>query len=489
MTVEKRLRDFHSSNGTCLDPIPDDTEVSERFVSEILKEPEGKPITLANISPSLASELEGPVFSYDPDEDLRSPEKEWPFGPTSSLGTVWPFIFVSSDYQDPGQSRSGRYFVCGVVAMFHAEPRKHALELPELTAAFGVLEDLLGFLPPGSSTSPLVASKFQFMLKSALPFGAPVETSAEVLSKIETTAMTVNDAMILDRTSAMSAQRLPAWKPFPLFHTNPHTLLKLHIVESVSFEVMNGELRLLTVVGRVFCDTDLPGSPEVVIPIDAALKPTAVLHDCAKFASDSSSERLKISCVPLSTPFELLSFSLPQTHPFPLDLSFRLFQISPQQFKFTLSAKLRIQFSQFSIVFCVNEGIKISNLPHLQQSTRTKAEVVNNSHIAWIFRNPSTFSPDGETLDGVVETDRPLAAGEEIAGSALVQFRIADAYFSKLRVVKESVSIFPSASKTQVTVSNETVSAGGCFVLNSATDVPSQTAVDLNDCVDLPQAA
>lgn len=491
-TAEKRLEKFHKLSATELAPIPDDGAIADHIKSCILTEQEGNPICLPNMSDSLTSEMAGNAFAYSAERDCCSLEKEWPLGPTSSIGPVWPFIFVSSDYESAPPAQGGRYLICAVVALFHNQPRMHALELPELTAAFGVLEHLMDFLPPPGAVSPsaVVVSRVQYLLKSALPFGSPVEMSVDVLNQLESTSMAINDAAILEQTPAMSAQRLPGWKPFPLYHTNLNACLKLRVIELVSFEVMNGDLRRLSVSGRIFCDTDLPGSPEVIIPVDAPTRPSVSLHDCAKFATDSPrDERIKISCIPLSHAFELCSFSLSQSSLFPLDLSFRLFQISPQHFKFSLTAKLRIQFSQFSVLFSVNDRLRISQLPSLQQSARTKTDVTNQTHVLWTFKNPGTFSADGESIDGVIETDRPLAAGEEISRSAAIQFRIADNYFSRLKIDKESISVFPTVSKAYASASYETVSSGGCSLLNSATDNAPPALIDFTDCIDLPQEA
>jgi hypothetical protein len=488
-TVEMRYKAFRDRGGSSCTTLPSDEIVSNEFSSCILGRRSSGPLILDGLTPSLAPELEGRVFQSEDDSQFNKREKEWPLGPTLTIGGCWPFIFVSTDL-----NAGAKFWICGLVAILRSPVERPLIELPEVTAAYGVLEDIKSFLPTTSNPDKQSIARFMFLLKSALPFGSPICTTLDILTQTETISLTANDALLSNQTStgARASLRVPAWKPFPLLSGGGSSAhLKLHLVESVSFEVLDGEVRMCSVSGKLFCANDIHGIPEIIIPIHVDLPHQVLtLHDCAKFATSSSSSNediQKISFVPPNENFTLCSFVLAsplKTAPFPIDLSFSLLQVAPTQFKFTLTAKLRVLFAQFSIAFCVNETLQIANLNNLSVSPRCKAEVHNETHVMWTFRNPSTYS-DGEVLSGVIETQRPLSSGEEISRFAIVSFRITNDHFSNIKILKEGITFFPTNSKISSNISYETVSTGGCVILNSALDNGPSVSIpiDLTDCL------
>jgi hypothetical protein len=490
-TVEARLEIESRGKGVELDRLPLNEEVLSMFSSCILNPEDTKKLEIANMSASLASEIKEVAYRAELESERGIIEKDWPLGPVGRLGSIWPFIFASSDGTYEAVSKSPRLFIGGVVGVFGMSNDSTLLNLPEITAGFNVLNDLLQFLPPAGQVPPTGAmvSRFMYLLKTALPFGSPVETSLDILTQLDTAELNQSDMSILSQTTGSRASnRLPSWKPFPLQSASLSSGLKLHVVESIAFEVMDGDVRSCTVKGRVMCDCDLPGAPEIVLPID--VQTVLSLHDCAKLTNTSQTNEdiSRISFMPPNGQFTLATFSLykPTDPAFPMDLSFSLRQVSPTQFQFTCSAKLRVLFSHLSIVFCVSEQVPIANIADLVVSPRCRVDVTNNCFVVWTFKNPSTYS-DGEMVSGIIETQRPLHAGEQITESAEVVFRISDDYFSKLKFFKENISFFPNVNKVNIQLSQETVSSGGCFILNSVIDGGrlDSLPMDFGDCINM----
>jgi hypothetical protein len=436
------------------------------------------------------------VFFYDKEQEDLIEEKEWPLGPTSAIGSVWPFVFLSTDgnYDAFPNMHSDRYFVCGVVAVYTTERRRPLIELPEVTAAYGVLEEISHFLPPNLSSS--TASTFQFHLKSAMPFGSPVRTSLDDLNLLNSTSMTQNDLVVLSNWASMSTQRIPAWKPFPIAATSGlHSAsLKLHVSEKVRFEIISGDqVNTCCVSGSIICDCDIPGVPEVTMPIQFHHGSGSLsVHACAKLLSESDKESIKVSFIPLSSTFSVCDFNYPTLRfpkgGFPIVASFRLFQISPTQFRFNLSVRLKILFTHFHVTFRVSKCTRIVATPHTSHSQKTRFEIVNGS-VMWTFKAPTTFNPNGEQIDGIIETNAP-PSGTELGRHASMHFRMTDNYFSKLRVMRENVSIFPNTAKTNIIVSYEMMSAGGCIILNEALacNTSLEQAIDFTDSIEIVSA-
>ena len=494
ITVETRLRSHHSGGNRSHMNLPSDSVVTEWFVSCILRKSRDCKIEMPYLIPSVAHSVDSSAFCDEPDAQRECDEKEWPLGPTASVDGIWPFIFTSTNSSYEPVSDSPRFFICGVVALFRGPGRERLMNLPEISAAYSVLADLSGFLPSAGATPPSsgVASKFLFLLKSALPFGCPVEMSAEILTELNSSSITTRDSANMNPGPGNRASaRIPAWKPFPIQNgaSTGSLSLKIQTSEAVSFEVLDGDVRFCSVIGRIICETDIPGTPEIVLPVDA--QHALSLHDCAKFVStlQAHDELSRISFVPPNGAFTLAHLSL--TSPlksvqFPLDLSFRLYQVAPTQFRFDLSGKLRVLMTHFSVMFCVTDSLPISNLTGLAVTPKCRIDISNDTHVLWSFKNPHTYS-DGETVSGIIETARPLLVSEELARSAAVSFRIADNYFTKVKFMKENISFFPNIAKASVSLSYETMSAGNCLILNSSLDhgKPSVATVDFNDCFDL----
>ena len=496
-TVEKRFKKACEEGHSPYKPIPADADVVTHFTACILQDRDRDHISLTSISESLAKEFHGLVFRYDEYQEHSLVEKEWPMGPTSSIGGVWPFIYTSTDgdYSEAPPKHGDRFFVAGVLAVYSAG-RQPVIELPELTAAIGVLEEVSQFLPQTSVSYPTaaIASKFQFYLKSALPFGSPVLTSFDDLRQFNATSIATTDAALLNQAATgVSSQRIPSWKPFPILPVSGGSTsasLKLHVVEHVCFALSGKEVAKCTVAGQIVCDCDIPGTPEITLPLQCGLsRPSLTLHGCARLLSESTDKLMKISFVPLSSAFPVACYNYPSlshSTAFPVEASFRLFQISPTQFRFRLTVRLKILFAQFHLAFSASTGpVKIVALPHTVHSNKTKVEIVNGIAV-WTLRTPATFNPDGEEIDGVAETDGPLGPGDSIARQASVHFRMRDNHFSQLVVLKENISIFPNNARVATSVSYEMLSTqAGCVVHNSATpDAPSKSEVlDFNDCL------
>ena len=490
-TVEVRLEAENRGRGVQLDKLPSNEEVLSLFSSCILNPKDTKKLEIAIMSGSLSSEIKEVVYREERESERGIVEKDWPLGPVGRLGSIWPFLFASSDGTYEAVSKSPRLFIAGVVGLFGKPGDSTLLNLPEITAGFNVLNDLLQFLPPAGPVPPTAAmvSRFMYLLKTALPFGSPVETSLDILTQLDNISLNQSDIAILSQpTGTRASQRLPSWKPLPLQSNSLSTTLKLHVVESIAFEVMDGDVRSCTVKGRVMCECDIAGAPEIVLPID--VQTVLALHDCAKLThtSQTNEDISRISFVPPNGQFTLATFSLdkPTDPAFPMDLSFSLRQVSPTQFQFSCSAKLRVLFSHLSIVFCVSDQAPIASIADLVVSPRCRVDVTNNCFVVWTFKNPSTYS-DGEMVSGIIETQRPLHAGEQITESAEVVFRISDDYFSKLKFFKENISFFPNVNRVHIQLSQETVSSGGCFILNSAIDAGrlDSLPIDFSDCISI----
>ena len=493
-TVECRLRQLYRQSGTPFHDIPVNEAVHEKFVSGVLKERSCSGITIETMSPSLKSELAVPVFAFDPPEASVKSEKLWPQGPTCMLGEVWPFIYISSDgsYEETPASVLGRYYICGILGVSPSGiKRPPILEYPEVSAGFGVLESLLEFLPSAAPNAGW-ASKFLYQIKTALPFGSPVFMSLDVINDFESSGTAKDTAILSQSTGQTAGHRIPSWKPFPTFACSG--ALKLHVVESVSFEVSNKGVLYSSVSGKLLCESDISGSPEVILVVSSPGKLTFQLHDCAKLLTSSSEDGIrKISLIPLAKPFTVCDFTsvVPlDTCSLPIEGSFKLFQIAPQQFRFTLFVKLKILFSHVSVTFGVNPVLKILSTTHLTHSTKTKFENSSDSSFVWTFKNPATYNPEGEHIEGLIETERALLPGEVVSRNACINFRAGNCYLSNLAILKDNVSIFPNPGRTNISVSYEMVSSGECHVLNSASkeSMPSaetSSSVNMTDTVDL----
>ncbi|CAE7798247.1 unnamed protein product [Symbiodinium necroappetens] len=88
--------------------------------------------------------------------------------------------------------RKGPTILCSLeVLLVQADPKTHAgerpraLDLPSVTAAFAVLEDICDFIPANLSISDVTGiSELQYYIRSALPFGSPVNTNFYLLRMV-----------------------------------------------------------------------------------------------------------------------------------------------------------------------------------------------------------------------------------------------------------------------------------------------------------------
>lgn len=478
--------------------VPDDSFVYNHFTTCILKERHGEPQKIPLVPNSFNAELKHRAFFYDVIQERDLVEKEWPLGPTSTIGEVWPFIFISTDgdYDDVPDVHIDRFFVCGLVSVHKGSDRKALIDLPEVTAGFGVLRDLAQFLPASISSS--TASKFQYYLKSAMPFGSPVRTSVEDIHQFHSTTISLSDNVQQSQTNGMSTQRIPSWKPFPIAPNSSSSFqpstLKLYVSEKVSFEIISGEATsFCSASGSIMCDSDIPGTPEITMPIQLHHGGAALtVHACAKILHESSaSEKLsKVSFIPLSNVHPVCMFNYPalRVSQFPIVASYRLFQISPTQFRFNLSVRLKILLTRFHMTFGVAQRCKITALPHTTHSSKTKAEIVHDA-VMWTFKSPTTFNPDGEDIDGIIETDTPPIG--ELEKHARMHFTMTENHFSRIKILKDNIAIFPNtAAKTNINISYE-MSTDECLVANQAA-LPNGTQelpVDFTNCIEVVSSA
>jgi len=477
--------------------IPKDEEVLNEFSACINIDPVDPASCPPSVSGSLSKAFEGSMFHWDPiQENLK--EKMWPLGPVTRLneGRVWPFIFISTsgDYSDP--PLMDRYLIASVVSV-HVRVETippPLLELPQVTAAFGVLEDMSKFLPTSSpSLVPHISSKFQFYLKSALPFGSPVCTSIDILDQQNSSSATYSDQQYLQNPQiCQSSRRIPAWRPFvginPSIPSNSSAVILLVISEELQFEIPHS---YCTVIGSVDCNAEqVSGTPEIIVPVatSAACNPTITLDNSAKitevFSTNPSSagERLtKISFIPPIANFSVCNYHyrLPMSElKFPIWGEFSLMQVSQTKFRFRLNLKLKKLFKKFFILFKIIEStdVIIPCLENTELSPRTKIEVTPDGLIRWTLKNPSTFSADnGEFAEGIVDI------GQQHPGDIT---RHADCHFilsegasmgSNFAIDPKQVSIFPNSNKTNVEV-DYIVASQRCTLMNSAVESNIETA-------------
>ena len=489
-TVEKRVRAYYDAESAPYFAIPSDKEVVTQFNACMLKEQFS---TLdfdkvIGVPPVVGPGRQFRVFLWDPKVEDSGFEKEWPLGPTASLsGSVWPFIFVSTSgsYEETVPAYTDRYFVCGVVATYTLD-RLPLIELPQVTCGYKVLEDLMQFLPSTSISRPhiSVATKFQFYLKSALPFGSPVVTSLFLIDQYNTVSSSSMDAQL--GLTPFSSTRVASWKPFFAPVPLPTAVqvpshLRLDIVEQISFQIgAGGTVSRASIEGVISCDCDISGTPEIVLPIDASPDIVITTHACAKLNIDDIP---KLCFVPMSTSFEVAQYLLNSRLSFPISAKFRLFQIAPRRFRFQLNLNLSAAFSYFTMSFSIAETgvVGIAGLSHLvYSSSHTKADLVNSNRIVWTVKNPAHFDPNGEALEGVTELEEDFAGRLQVAQYCKIQFSVSDRNFSNISIPGKQISIFPNPPKNSTSIKWETLSSGNCQVVNShgGFDIP---LVNLNE--------
>ncbi|CAK9010616.1 AP-5 complex subunit mu (Adaptor protein complex AP-5 subunit mu) (Adaptor protein-5 mu-adaptin) (Adaptor-related protein complex 5 subunit mu) (Mu5-adaptin) [Durusdinium trenchii] len=149
-----------------------------------------------------------------------------------------------------------------------------------VTAAFAVLEDICDFIPANLSISDVAGiSELQYYIRSALPFGSPVNTNFHLLRMVRHGFPNKEDD---------TSQRSPAWKPY-LYKGKPK--LTLSVVETVNC-TLYGKSEYedeCFIQGTVYCCADIAGVPEVCVPI--SFQPTAPGGDDS---SQSRSEEISV---------------------------------------------------------------------------------------------------------------------------------------------------------------------------------------------------
>ncbi|CAD7922160.1 unnamed protein product [Amoebophrya sp. A25] len=289
----------------------------------------------------LEFEQEAMALTWKPAQERRQ-EKDWPLGPVCGLNSqpesethnraagnqhhdyssastsnhLWPCVFLA---------KRGFYLLAAVAlppSHSHSKNgnassnagRRLAVDLPEITAAFAVLEDISSFLAPDLSITDAGAiAELQYKVKCALPFGSPVnsKSAGPTGSKNAKTSSTSGkhqrlsfDSLGLAKQGSSASeptQRVPAWKPFVVgdsvsrrkrgeqeqgngatsgcSHNDPHAGsssgsgraggVMLSIVETIHCAMYGAQHEdECFVTGTVYCSaTDLPGFPEVSVPL------------------------------------------------------------------------------------------------------------------------------------------------------------------------------------------------------------------------------
>ncbi len=509
-SVETRLRVRLLEAGMEYTAIPMDQHVLDEFSACILREPLGEPVEIPNLSKSLQGEISERPFLWQPDDTSGASRGSWPFGPTMSLefGKVWPFIFISSTNEYCRIPSSNRLWFCGVVALksVNSSSASSLLSLPEVSAGYKLLRDL-SKLFPSQSVKPSTAAiaRFLYMLKMAMPFGAPVMTDLDVLESLHVADMSVVDTALITQPVNQSCHRVPLWKPVPTLGivqgaaapvvAAASTTTIVTVVEKLSFDISENACTCI-VTGEITCESDIPGTPELIVPVSYRVIPSCVCgvdapiistDSCTKIVSmesieDSERKVAKLSIIPRKGKFTAGSYHYPEfeveegfSTPFPITASFTLFQISQSRFKFRLDAKLNSLFSTFSVRFSVtsNSDVHAEQIQTVDISTRTRIDVSAEGAIVWTFKTPGTYSEFGEFAEGLIDIPQESAVNESdtIAQSAICQFTMFGKNYSSMEIDKKQVTVFPNNSKYQVTINYELLAmTGRCCIRNSSAE-------------------
>ena len=509
-SVELRFRRSQEQFGHPYDPIPCDRDVVDEFRDFILHESEEKLEPVKGLSESFSDVFRYPVFKWNSEQD-KLLEKPWPLGPLCSLrdGKVWPFIFISTsgDYSNPPSS--DRFIVAAVVSA--PGPRRPLIEMPEVTAGFGVLEELSSYLPssPSVSSIPACSARFQFYLKSALPFGSPIVTSLNILEQLNTSSVTRADQAYSQNTSNHSSRRVPSWRPLPHQTEDPKTAANGQPSLSSSVVIKISE-RLVckipslsdpsattdsecTIIGTLEFDSDISGTPEITLPLSHSGPPPIItLHQSARVSEifDDKDEKIveKISFIPPTSKFTVAKYFY-KLKPsfegsFPIRADFNLMQISQSKFRFSIALDHKILFQYLFVRFRVFDNPSISKVDqfftHVECSARSKIEILNSGEIQWTLKNPSTFTLDGEYVEGVIELDTfttPFdGLSSNISKFANCFFELAgrETFGSHFSVNPKLVAVFPHSSKGLTVKTECSVKSENCVIINSATSLSEQ---------------
>lgn len=326
-TVERKMQRLLGEDYVAL---PCDEDINVMFITEILHEEEDHYIP-PGIPEPFHSDFQQGSFAWNTEQEAHA-EKLWPMGPISSIckGKIWPVLFLF---------KKGFYLVT-VVALEkkYKIEQVRALELPQITAAFAVLEDICDFIPASLTILDVSGiSELQYYIRSAIPFGSPVNTNYHLLRMVRHGFPNKEDE---------TTQRSPAWKPF-LYKGK--SKLMLSIVETVNC-TLYGKPEYedeCFIAGSVYCCVDIGGIPEICVPIsfhnEQAQLPEISVHNCAHVVGGikaAKEESFKISCAPPTGPFVLCRYRFAKSPIVPIRGFYQIKEMSPVEFRLML----QIQF-------------------------------------------------------------------------------------------------------------------------------------------------
>lgn len=326
-TVERKMQRLLGEDYFAL---PCDEDINIMFITEVLHEEEDHYIP-PGIPEPFHEDFQQGSFSWNASQEAHT-EKLWPMGPVASIckGKIWPLLFLF---------KKGFYLVT-VVALekkYKVETVR-ALELPQITAAFAVLEDICDFIPANLTIADVSGiAELQYYIRSAIPFGSPVNTNYHLLRMVRQGFANKEDE---------TTRRSPAWKPY-LYKGK--SKLSLSIVETVNC-TLYGKPEYedeCFIAGNVYCCADLPGIPEICVPMSfqnsGGSPPEISVHNCAHVVGGikaAKEESFKISCTPPTGPFVLCRYRRSCSAIVPVRGFYQIKEMSPVEFRLLL----QIQF-------------------------------------------------------------------------------------------------------------------------------------------------
>ena len=507
-SVELRFKRAQEQEGLQYTAMPNDQDVLRDLRENILHEHHGKMENIPSLSKAYSEICERSVFHWSSEQE-EVLEKPWPLGPVSAIhgGSVWPFIFISTsgDYSNP--PRSDRFIVAAVIAC--PGHRRSLIEMPQITAGFGILEEVSSFLPSSASLQsiPAASARFQFYLKSALPFGSPVTMSPEILEQINTMSVTRADQAYMQNLPNQSSRRLPSWRPLPSSSVEPTASqsgqtssrsVSIKIVEKLVCHIPPFErvssTATCTVIGAIEFDSDIPGTPELVVPVShSSVSPVITLHESARISEviyDPPKTIEKISFIPPVTKFAVAKYFytvLTSDQSFPIRADFNLMQISQSRFRFRLALDHKILFQYLFVrfkIFSDSFSGRLPSLPSVECSPRSKIEILETGEIQWSLKNPSTFTAEGEFVEGVADIGADV--GSELSKSAQCFFSLAgqESFGSNFSINPKLVTVFPHVSKSLNMDVAYAVTSQSCTIPNSAVACPPcEEFLSLEECI------
>lgn len=326
-TVEKKMQRLLGEDYVAL---PCDEDINMIFITEILHEEEDHYIP-PGIPEPFHEDFQQGSFSWNEGQEAHT-EKRWPMGPISSIckGKIWPVLFLF---------KKGFYLVTvvGLEKKYKIE-QVRALELPQITAAFSVLEDVCDFIPANLTISDVAGiSELQYYIRSAIPFGSPVNTNYHLLRMVRHGFASKEDE---------TSQRSPAWKPYLYKGKSKLTLLLLEMVNCTLYGKPEYEDECF-IAGTVYCCADISGIPEICVPIsyhnDQGTPPEISVHNCAHVVGGlkaAKEDSFKISCVPPTGPFVLCRYRYPKSPIIPVRGFYQIKEMSPVEFRLLLQIQL-----------------------------------------------------------------------------------------------------------------------------------------------------